>query len=130
VLAALLALTLLVGLALPASAAPTTVVGTGDSGVVPESLAACAGPGHHFGFGQSSVLAQSTGQQTLTAVGQPVSLNTTATQPCATAAGQNCPITGQLNGSNTKNNSGIVVITATAPTPVNPVQPIIFARTT
>jgi hypothetical protein len=60
VLAAMLALALLVGLALPASAAPTTVVGTGDSVTVTESLAAIDGPGHHFGFSQASVLAQAT----------------------------------------------------------------------
>jgi len=58
VLAAMLALALLVGLGLPASAAPNTVVGTGDSVTVTESLAAIDGPGHHFGFSQSSVLAQ------------------------------------------------------------------------
>jgi hypothetical protein len=126
----MLALLLAVGLVLPASAAPTTVVGTGDSVVVTESLAAIDGPGHHFGFSQSSVLAQSTGQQTLQALGNPATLNTTATQACATAVGQTCVISGQVNGSSTKNASGIVVITTTAPANVNPVQPIIFARTT
>jgi len=134
VLAAMLALALLVGLALPASAAPTTVVGTGDSVVVTESLAAIDGPGHHFGFSQSSVLAQSTGQQTLTSLGNPVTLNTTATQDCTGTtvndAGLNCPITGQLVGNWTDTGSGIGVVTATVPTPVNPIQPIIFARTT
>jgi hypothetical protein len=134
VLAALLALTLLVGIALPASAAPTTVVGTGDSVVVTESLAAIDGPGHHFGFSQSSVLAQSTGQQTLVAIGNPVVLNTTATQDCTgtttTDAGAVCTISGQVTGSWTDTGSGIAVVTATVPTPVNPIQPIIFARTT
>jgi hypothetical protein len=101
---------------------------------VTDSLAAIDGPSHHFGFSQSSVLAQSTGQQTIVALGQPVSLNTTATQDCsgpvAGDAGTNCPITGQVAGNWTDTGSGIGVVTATVPTPVNPVAPIIFARTT
>jgi len=129
-----LALALLVGLGLPASAAPNTVVGTGDSVAVTDSLASIDGPGHHFGFSQSSVLAQTTGQQTLQALGQPAGFNTTATQDCTgtttTDAGGVCPITGQVTGSWTDTGSGIAVITATVPTPVNAVQPIIFARTT
>jgi uncharacterized repeat protein (TIGR01451 family) len=46
----------MVGLVLPASAAPNTVVGTGDSlsvesaVTVTDSLASIDGPGHHFGF--------------------------------------------------------------------------------
>jgi hypothetical protein len=134
VLAAMLALALLVGLGLPASAAPNTVVGTGDSVTVTESLAAIDGPGHHFGFSQSSVLAQTTGQQTIIALGQPASLNTTATQDCTgtttTDAGGVCTITGQVAGSWTDTGSGNGVVTATEPTPVNPVAPINFARTT
>jgi hypothetical protein len=126
----MLALVLLVGLALPASAAPNTVVGTGDSVTVTESLAAIDGPGHHFGFSQSSVLAQSTGQQTLQALGNPVTLNTTATTSCGTTIGTSCAITGQVTGSWTKTGSGTATVTATAPNPVNAVAPIIFARTT
>ncbi len=126
----MMALALLVGLALPASAAPNTVVGTGDSVAVTDSLAAIDGPGHHFGFSQASVLAQTTGQQTLQALGNPVSLNTTATQTCATTIGQSCAVTGQVSGSWTKTGSGTATVTATAPNPVNAVQPIIFARTT
>jgi len=129
-----LALALLVGLGLPASAAPNTVVGTGDSVTATESLGSIDGPGHHFGFSQSSVLAQTTGQQTLQTIGQPAGFNTTATQDCTgtttTDAGGVCPITGQVNGSWTDTGSGIAVVTATVPTPVNAVQPIIFARTT
>src|SRR3954452_13443492 len=66
------------------------------------ALAATAGdaPGHHFGFKQASVLAQTTGQQTVIALGQPVSLNTTATQDCSGPApgdaGANCSISGQV----------------------------------
>jgi hypothetical protein len=63
-----------------------------------------------------------------------VSLNTTATQDCsgptAGDAGTVCSITGQVAGSWTDTGSGIGVVTATVPTPVNAVQPIIFARTT
>jgi len=51
----------MVSFALPASAAPNTVIGAGDSVAVTDSLAAIDGPGHHFGFSQASVLAQVTG---------------------------------------------------------------------
>src|SRR3954469_16608756 len=56
-------------------------------------------PGDHFGFSQSSVLAQTTGQLTLLALPSPV---ITGGTPCTTVTGSTCTITGQVRGGWTK----------------------------
>ena len=103
---------ILVALALCVAFAPLLDVHVGYAGSpaapLPRPDAASAAtapnaPGHHFGFKRASVLAQTTGQQTSIALGQPVSLNTVATQDCSGPtpgdAGANCVITGQVAGN-------------------------------
>jgi hypothetical protein len=127
----MLALALLVGLALPAGAAPYTAVGTGDSVAVTESLAAIDGPSHHFGFTQASVLAQSTSQQTLIPTGGSGQLVTTGTA-CTQTINTSC--NGTIAGGTilyNKSGSGTVFITVTDP--ANAVAgsgKVIFAATT
>ncbi len=120
VLVAMLALALLVGLVLPASAAPTTVIGPGDSVTTassvtaPDSVASVDGPGHHFGFTQASVVAQVTtsqAQQVLAGLGY----TGTATNPCVVTIGQVCQVTGAITGSATITGSASWNITVTAP---------------
>jgi hypothetical protein len=65
----------------------------------PSSLGEIDAPGHHFGFSQANVLAQTTGQLTLLALPSPV---LTGGAPCTTTTGQVCTITGQVNGSWTR----------------------------
>jgi hypothetical protein len=60
------------------------------------SSAAIDSPGHHFGFSQASVMAQSSSQLTLLAAPSPV-INLNG-QPCTTVVGQQCTITGQVTG--------------------------------
>jgi hypothetical protein len=102
----MLALALLVGLALPVSAAPTTVVGTEDSLAIAsavsitDALASIDRPSHHFGFSQASVLAQITpsqAQQVLPGLGY----TGVATNGCAAIVGQTCQVTGAITGSAT-----------------------------
>jgi hypothetical protein len=120
VLVAMLALALLVGLVLPASAAPNTVIGPGDSlataGAVtaPDAPASIDGPGHHFGFTQASVVAQVTAsqaQQVLAGLGY----TGVATNPCVVTIGQVCQVTGAITGSATITGSASWNITVTAP---------------
>jgi len=75
----MLALVLMVGLALPASAAPSTVVGTGDSVTVTDSVGSVDAPSHHFGFSQASVLGQATSQGVSFGTGATASPNTGVT---------------------------------------------------
>ena len=63
------------------------------------SMGAVDAPGHHFGFSQSSILAQTTGQLTLLALPSPV---ITGGTPCTTVIGGTCSITGGVNGGWTK----------------------------
>jgi hypothetical protein len=137
----------MVSITLPAGAAPSTVVGTGDSVVATESLAAIDGPGHHFGFSQASVLAQATAsqtavlvQQTQTAVAavqtqqaapRPGQTGTTNV-PCTSTIGSSCAITGAVSGTFTKTGSGTVTVTAAAPATaiLNDGTPILFVSTT
>jgi hypothetical protein len=98
---------------------------------VTDSLAAIDGPGHHFGFTQASVLAQSTSQQTLIPTGGSGQVVTTG-QPCTTQINTTCAINGTgVTGSYTKTGSGTVTITVTDPAnAVNGSGKVIFAGTT
>jgi hypothetical protein len=108
--------------------------------MITESLAAIDGPGHHFGFGQASVLAQTTPQQTQTAVSAqqtqqaaaPPPLTGQTGVPCATQVGQVCTVVGAVSGSWTKTGSGSFTVTATVPATaiLNDGVPIIFLPTT
>src|SRR5215211_7111474 len=110
VLAVMLALALLASVSAPVGAAPYTTAGAGDSVAITESLAAIDGPGHHFGFGQASVLAQTTPQQTQTAVSAqqtqqaaaPPASTGQAGVSCAAQVGQTCTVVGAVSGSWTK----------------------------
>src|SRR5215207_2506398 len=121
VLAVMLALALLASVSAPVGAAPYTTTGAGDSVAITESLAAIDGPGHHFGFGQASVLAQTTPQQTQTVVSAIQTQQAAAPPPstgsgsCTLTVGQTCTITGGVNGSWTKTASGSFTVTATVP---------------
>ncbi|HEY7062683.1 MAG TPA: hypothetical protein VII06_14480 [Chloroflexota bacterium] len=94
--------------------------------------AAVDGPGHHFGFTQARVLAQSTSQQTLIPTGGSGQVVTTG-QPCTTTINTTC--TGTLTGGGSitylKNGSGVVTITVTDPVgSVAGSGKVIFAGTT
>src|SRR5687768_17253741 len=141
IFAVMLALALLASVSAPVGAAPYTTAGAGDSVAITESLAAIDGPGHHFGFGQASVLAQTTPQQTQTAIAAqqtqqaaaPPALTGQAGVPCATQVGQICTITGGVNGQWTKTGlGGSFTVTATVPATaiLNDGVPIIFLPTT
>jgi uncharacterized repeat protein (TIGR01451 family) len=96
------------------------------------------GPGHHFGFGQASVLAQTTPDQTATAISAQQTQQaaappgSTGSGPCATQVGQTCTAVGGVNGSWTKTASGSFTFTATVPATaiLNDGAPRIFLPTT
>jgi hypothetical protein len=128
----MLALALLAALVPAVGAAPYTAVGTGDSVAVTDSLAAIDGPGHHFGFTQASVLAQSTSQQTLIPTGGSGQVVTTGTA-CTTTLNTTCvgTITGGGSITYLKTGSGTVTITVTDPVgSVAGSGKVIFAGTT
>jgi hypothetical protein len=116
----MLLVALLVGLVLPASAAPNRVIGPGDSVVTassvtaPDAVAAIDGPGHHFGFTQASVVAQVTtsqAQQVLAGLGY----TGATTNGCTILIGQTCQVTGAITGSATITGSASWNITVAAP---------------
>jgi uncharacterized repeat protein (TIGR01451 family) len=142
VLAAILALALLVSISAPVGAAPYATAGAGASTEPVAALAALDGPGHHFGFGQASVLAQTTPQQTQTAVAAQqtqvaaptptVSGTPGTTGACTNEVGGTCTIQGDVSGSWTKTGSGTltVVVATPAGAVLNDGVPILFVPTT
>jgi len=139
-LAAMLVLAMAVSFSLPAGAAPSGVVGAGNSTASTDSLAGVEGPGSHFGF--SSVLGQLTATQTAIVLTQTVTsaqqtqvalatpgVTGAAGQPCGTT----CTFSGGVNGSFVGSGAGgSVSVTATTPAGalLNDGAPILFVSTT
>ena len=109
-LAILVLLALVGGLALPLDASPAQAAepgrslgpsGLGEGLLAPAALASAVdGPGHHFGFRQASVLAQATPADTPTATATATPPTVPAQQvPCASVAGQTCTVTGTGSGT-------------------------------
>jgi uncharacterized repeat protein (TIGR01451 family) len=122
----------------PASAAPSPLAVVENGSVDLAPAAAVDGPGHHFGFGQASVLAQTTPDLTGTAIAAQQTQQaapppgTTGSGPCTTVVGQSCTISGAVSGSWTKTSSGSYTVTATVPATaiLNDGAPRIFLPTT
>ncbi len=102
------------------------------------ALAPLDGSGHHFGFGQASVLAQATatataGVATQVAAPTPPLSGTPGTQgACTTQVGSSCAIQGNVNGMWTKTSSGTLTVAVSTPAGavLNGGAPMLFVPTT